>query len=162
MTRAADWVGQGRGFLARLFAVAAVVAALMVMLVPLCGDGMLAGTPMAPVVASTGDPASGPRHDVQPLLPMAGGPCATVVGSSAHNCGSDVHAATGAAVPDQPGGALLAACLAIFAAVLVMAFGLWRPRPIRVAAPSVSLRWPVVYGCPARRPSLAELCVLRT
>lgn len=154
MARVADRVGPERTAIVRLLAVATILAAMLLMLVPLCGDGMFAGMSIAPVATATDTP-SGSSPDVL----MAAQP----VGPVADSRSGETDASGMAGMPGQPGDALLAACLAVFAAVVVTVLGLVRPRPARMSAElGTSSRWPVVFGRPPKCPALADLCVLRT
>lgn len=156
-----------RGSLARLVTVVAVAAGLLVLIVPLCGDGM----------------AAMPSHAVENVACVSGGdPSAAVSapavggGNACVGVGVDPPVDSGvgplaSGVPSPPvagldrstpGSGVLFACIAFL--IVVLAAGLrWR-RPwsssfLRRRDPVIGARI-VARAVPG--PSLAELCVLRT
>lgn len=133
MARAADTVGPGRAVIVRVLAAVTILAAIALILIPLCGDGMFAGMSVAPAATATATP-SGSSPDVlkvaQPVGPVADGRS------------GETDASGMAGMPGQPGEGLFTACLAVFAAVVVTVLGLARPRRAHVnAEPSSSSRW---------------------
>ncbi len=160
--------GDALNLLARLLTVFTVAAAAMVLLSPQCTDGMFADAPMIAVASITGAPTEA-SHEAQPIPAMSVGPCTGVVGSAPGRCGSGTDGAvsgagvSGAALPGEASDAVLAACVAVLSAVLLMALGLSGPRPAATGAASYrSPRWPTIFGPLTGEPRLAELCVLRT
>ncbi|QJY47831.1 hypothetical protein [Pseudonocardia broussonetiae] len=164
MSRSA-WIHAVRGSFARLVTLIAVVAGLLVLIVPLCGDGMSAMPSHAVdgvACVSGGSPStsmlSAPAMDrtcavVSPAVDMGVGPSAAGVSTSLV---ADLDRSA-------PGSGMLLACVAFLIAVL--AAGLrWR-RPWSASSFRVQ-RDPVIGGRIVARVvpglTLAELCVLRT
>lgn len=137
----------------------AVVAGLAVLIAPLCADGM--------AMAMTADSHTGSIRavaDVGPMPAAGGSACETmtVVLPGGVRCGTGTVGLSASPVgPLVPAGALLA-CIGFVIAILAVVLALRPPWPgrahvIRTAAQAQRL--PVR---PARPPSPAELCVLRT
>jgi hypothetical protein len=157
-----DQTDAARRFISRFVSVAAVVAGLLVLIAPLCGDGMA----MMPSIgiASTTD-SIGPVHHEGPTAASSTSPCDPMIvgaASSRAHCASD---ATGRwSVPFEssvPSGVLLA-CVGFVIAILAAALALRPPQSRRPHAIQRAVEPPTFLLCPARPPTLAELCVLRT
>ncbi|MFN2495115.1 MAG: hypothetical protein ABR608_04295 [Pseudonocardiaceae bacterium] len=153
--------GAARGlFLARLLVCLVLAAGVLVLLVPLCGDGM-------PLLT----PADSPRYavatadDTRPVVAERGSSCdGPVMAFPALWCGPTEGSATfavGVAGAPAPSDAALLACMAVLVAILGAVLGLRRPWSSR-ASPPPSPVGPGAFTCLSRRPVLAELCVLRT
>ncbi|MBW0120902.1 hypothetical protein [Pseudonocardia oceani] len=162
------WTHAVRGSLARLVTAVAVAVGLLVLIVPLCGDGMpampshavedVACIPSGSPSASLSAPAMGGGNacvgvGVDPAVESGEGPLASGVPSPLM---ADLDRSA-------PGPGVLFACVAFLIAVL--AAGLWWRRPW--SASSFPVRHDPVIGARivARAVpglTLAELCVLRT
>jgi hypothetical protein len=147
--------------LARVVTVAAVVAGLVVLIVPLCSDGM-SMMPVAADVSAT-NPIGEP-HDPGSMLASSGDSCAPGAADPAVAwCGPGAMSLFSSSSGSSSPGVGLLVCVAFAIAVLALAFGLQRPWSARAGlvrrAAEARLR---LRGCPARRPALVELCVLRT
>ncbi|MFJ8814827.1 DUF6153 family protein [Amycolatopsis thermoflava] len=143
-----------RGHLARLVAVLAVLAGLVLLHSPHCTDGMSA---MPHLSASAGSAT----------MTDAGSQPAAMVGQFSAVCpaieaeGAGVVAVGSSHGSDGMGG-LLATCLAFIVAVLATLLGLrpsWRAVGLMARLPERVARIRAVLP---RAPSLAELCLLRT
>ncbi len=157
-----DRAGAVRALLARLITVVAVIAGLVVLVVPLCGAGMSA-TPVRDVSSTSAQ--FGVPQVSWPMLATSSSVCPGVgVDPVVEQCGSGsstlLRAAFGSSIPGSSG--VLLACLAFLVAVLAAALGLRAPRSGRVTRPRTSVARKSYLSRPARRLTLAELCVLRT
>jgi hypothetical protein len=152
-----------RGHLARLVAVLAVLAGLVLLHSPHCTDGMTTmphlaasvGSGTATAAASCGSSATMTEAGNQPAT-MAARPAAVcpAAGVGAVAVGSS-HGSDGV-------GGLLATCLAFIVAVLAALLGVrpfWRQVGLVARLSDCATR---IRAVVPRAPSLAELCVLRT
>ncbi|OZM76558.1 hypothetical protein CFP66_40340 [Pseudonocardia sp. MH-G8] len=151
-----------RGLLARLVTLVAVVAGLVVLIAPLCSDGM--SMTMAHATHASAADSIGASQDPEPVHPSVGYSCpAGVAELDVVQCGAGTTSPSSSAAGSPiPGGTLLA-CVAFAIAVLAVAFGLRPPCSVRAV-----VLWRAaeerrrLLGRPTRRPALVELCVLRT
>lgn len=141
-------------FCARLVAVVAVVAGLVVLIAPLCGDGMV----MMPVAGV------GSAHDQGQVAAIGGSTCHAMVPpvDTETGCGPDTGSWLSPPVESPVPGGVLLACIGLVIAILAVVLGVLPGRTTGVAL--VRRSWgpgpPVVRR--TRPATLAELCVLRT
>lgn len=157
MQRAPARVDDARRALARRWAVVALaVAALALVLAPLCSDGM-------PMHATPGAAAThGDGHVPTAMHAVPPADCTAPEDGADASCGGVTPAPVVPGAAPGLGGVLLV-CLVVLVAVLVALLGLRAPPgPFRALHPSASpIGW-TRRGLPAPRPVLARLCVLRT
>lgn len=151
-----------RGHLARLVAVLAVLAGLVLLHSPHCTDGMTA-MPHLATSAGSGTATAAISCGSSATMTEAGSQPATMAHQLAAVCPAvaGVVAAGSSHGSDGMGG-LLATCLAFIVAVLATLLGL-RPSWQQVALIArLSERVTRIRAVVPRAPSLAELCLLRT
>ena len=147
-----------RKFVTRLVAVVVVVAGLIVLIAPLCDDGMS--------MVSVGDTGSvsasfGAAQDHGRILADSSYCDVMVVGPAVAHCGPGTASLLSSPLGGpMPAGAILV-CIVIVMAILPVLFA-FRPRwLIRTGLIRPAERMRLVVRA-ARQPLLAELCVLRT
>ena len=155
-----DQADAARRFFTRLVTAVAVLAGLLVLIAPLCGDGMVMP---AAGVGSTID-SIGSAHDQGPMVGVSVSSCDPMVelAASSSHCVSDAVGRSWPPVESPvPGGALLA-CIGFVIAILAVVLALLPPPMRRADLVQRAAQPPRLLVQPARRPALAELCVLRT
>lgn len=150
-----------RALVTRWAVLTLAVAALALLLVPLCTDEMSTGAMLAS--GSTAEAAAaGHPHTAMPILAPPT-ECAAPVSEPVPACAAAAAHAPATGLPAPGVDQIVLACVAVLVAVLVAALGHRAPRGwFGVAMPSAPrLGW-TRLGLPAPRPELARLCVLRT
>ncbi|MFN2495960.1 MAG: hypothetical protein ABR608_08650 [Pseudonocardiaceae bacterium] len=157
--------GAARGlFLTRLLVCVMLVVGVLVLLAPLCGDGMSLAMP----ATSAGSPhyAAAMAHGAQPMTAERGSSCDTPFTASPVRwwCSPDAGCAAfavGVTDAPPPSDAVLLACMAVLVAILGAALGLRRPWPPQTNPPTTTVGLGAFVRL-SRRPVLVELCVSRT
>ena len=145
----------------RLLGIVAVAAALAVMLAPLCLDAMAdAGMHLVDASSTTDQTVADRPHSTHA---RSTGPCELGEDRDAPACDSTAPTLSPSAIgsPASAPVAAVVACFAVILATLAAARGLRSPPSHRFAMPRQAMTR-TLRSRPARRPALAELCVLRT
>lgn len=156
----ADVQGARRAVVRRRVVLTLVVAALALLLAPLCTDGM--STSATSMSGSAADTAPVDRPTTVTSMLATPAECAAPV-EPVRNCADVASHATAIGLPVGGVEHVLLACVAVLVAVLVATRGLRVPRGSVTAAVPTGRRvdW-TRLGPPAPRPTPARLCVLRT
>lgn len=149
-----------RAVVGRRVGLALVVAALALLLAPLCTDGM--STSAMSMSGSAADTAPLDRPTTVTPMPATPAECAAPV-EPVPTCADVASHATAIGLPVGGVEPVLLACVAVLVAVLVATLGRRVPRGSFTTAVPTGCRvdW-TRLGPPAPRPALARLCVLRT